>query len=202
MSNAFELGKFYQHTGMERIHILAETKDSEMWMIDPGTKMFIAEERGGNLYGWGQADLDPSIPSHVVDKQEMKQPLPKHPDHLPGLRPVSGHAQDMNGWFEIDRAIYKLENNGEKISIKKSIYQQAKGVGREHVGFKYNFDIFVYNLKPQIKFYLLDHQRYRNCKIIPTVTTHIDDVCKLLIGGGVEKKKIYDLEKKLFKFML
>ena len=48
-SKTFELHKFYQHFGSTRLHIIAEADRSEMWKIDDGHKMLIAETREGQL---------------------------------------------------------------------------------------------------------------------------------------------------------
>ncbi len=45
----FELGKYYAHNGGNKIHIIAETNFSDMYHIDPGTLMLIAEDRAGGL---------------------------------------------------------------------------------------------------------------------------------------------------------
>jgi hypothetical protein len=45
----FELGKYYGHFGKSQIHIIAETKESDMYHIDYGQVMFIGEERSGGL---------------------------------------------------------------------------------------------------------------------------------------------------------
>jgi hypothetical protein len=45
----FEMGKYYEHFGGEKMHIITATKKSDMWFIQPGGKMFIAETREGDL---------------------------------------------------------------------------------------------------------------------------------------------------------
>ena len=45
----FELHKYYEHFGGNKIHIIAEAEKSDMWIIDKNTKMSIAEDREGNL---------------------------------------------------------------------------------------------------------------------------------------------------------
>ena len=48
-SKTFELHKFYQHFGSTMLHVISEAEISEMWRIDPGHKMLIAETREGQL---------------------------------------------------------------------------------------------------------------------------------------------------------
>lgn len=45
----FKLGKYYGHFGKSKIHIIAEAKESDMYHIDQGKVMLIAENRSGDL---------------------------------------------------------------------------------------------------------------------------------------------------------
>jgi len=78
----FELFKYYEHFGSERIHIIAEAKESDMWMIDPGHVMFIAESRSGSL-----------------------KPITS------ALRPVTSNLCGCYGWYEISRHIFLHDIN-------------------------------------------------------------------------------------------
>jgi hypothetical protein len=44
----FEMYKYYQHFGGEKMHIIALAKESDMWHVEPGG-MLIAETRAGSL---------------------------------------------------------------------------------------------------------------------------------------------------------
>jgi hypothetical protein len=49
LRKGFELYKFYQHFGGGKMHIIAQAHRSEMFIINNGSFMFIAEERDGSI---------------------------------------------------------------------------------------------------------------------------------------------------------
>ena len=46
---SFEINGYYEHMGGHKVHIIAITKFSDMWLIEPGKVMYIGETRCGKL---------------------------------------------------------------------------------------------------------------------------------------------------------
>lgn len=83
----FEMGKYYQHFGLEKMHIIAIAKESDMWYVGPGG-MLIAETRDGSLkptdssisscIGWYEISSEIFIEDYSFDEYKFGSMKIKH----------------------------------------------------------------------------------------------------------------------------
>lgn len=197
-NKSFEMGKFYCHTGGGKMHIIAEAYDSEMYMIDKGNKMFIAEERDGSMYGFTSPnDMLPATVSHQPLKQ--KQKLNPYPTELGNIKPVGSSEESASNWFEITREIFLLEDRPERINI--SCAKRFDGVHRDVDDFYYRYVLCIFPLTTGNEFYLINCRNTSTSLLSTKVFTRIKDILSEL-KSKVDHHRLIKIEKELFKYAL